>query len=104
MKDPCRAELAVEAKKSSAGRCLSRSGTGLRGLEEFAMKERIDQLRGLEGRQVSLALRDGSRIDDCQLVSAGRAETRSMWIFTQGVDVFLSSKDIKRRRPPPMPR
>jgi hypothetical protein len=56
-------------------------------------KQRIDQLRILEGRHVSLALRDGSRIDDCQLVSAGRAGAR-MWIFTQGVDVFLSLNDL----------
>ena len=34
---------------------------------------RIDQLKALEGRQVSIALRDGSRIDYCQLVSAGRS-------------------------------
>lgn len=57
-------------------------------------KQRIDQLRVLEGRQVGLALRDGSRIDDCQLVSAGRAGARSMWIFTQGLDVFLSLDDL----------
>jgi hypothetical protein len=57
-------------------------------------KERIDQLRVLEGRQVSLALRDGSRIDDCQLVSVGRAKVRSVWIFTQGLDLFLSLNDL----------
>ncbi len=55
---------------------------------------RINQLRELEGRQVSLALRDGSRIDDCQLVSAGRAGSPRMWIFTQGVDRFLSLNDL----------
>ena len=49
-------------------------------------KARIDQLKVLEGRQVSLALRDGSRIDDCQLVSAGRIGVRSVWIFTRGID------------------
>jgi hypothetical protein len=55
---------------------------------------RIDQLKVLEGRQVSLALRDGSRIDDCQLVSAGRSGVRSVWIFTQGLDVFLPWNDL----------
>jgi hypothetical protein len=57
-------------------------------------KARIDQLKVLEGRQVSLALRDGSRIDDCQLVSAGRSGVRSVWIFTQGLDVFLPWNDL----------
>ena len=55
---------------------------------------RIDQLKVLEGRQVSLALRDGSRIDDCQLVSVGRSGVRSLWICTQGLDVFLSLNDL----------
>ena len=55
---------------------------------------RIDQLKVLEGRQVSIALRDGSRIDDCQLVSVGRSGVRSVWIFTQGLDVFLSLNDL----------
>jgi hypothetical protein len=57
-------------------------------------KAPIDQLKVLEGRQVSLALRDGSRIDDCHLVSAGRSGVRSVWIFTQGLDVFLPWNDL----------
>lgn len=56
--------------------------------------EQINQLRVLEGRHVSLALRDGSRVDDCQLVSVGRAGVRSVWIFTQGLDMFLSLNDL----------
>jgi hypothetical protein len=56
--------------------------------------EQISQLRGFEGRRVSLALRDGSRIDDCQLVSVGRAGVRSVWIFTQGLDMFFSFNDL----------
>lgn len=48
----------------------------------------------LEGRRVSLALRDGSRIDDCQLVSAGRATTETLWLFTNGADVFVSLDDV----------
>jgi len=51
-------------------------------------------LRILEGRQISLALRDGSRIDDCQLVSAGRATTETLWLFTSGHDVFVSLGDV----------
>ncbi len=56
--------------------------------------EQINQLRVLEGRHVSLALRDGSRIDDCQLVSAGRAGVRTVWIFTKGLDMFLPLNDL----------
>jgi hypothetical protein len=51
-------------------------------------------LRVLEGRQVSLSLRDGSRIDDCQLVSAGRSTTETLWVFTNGQDVFIHLGDV----------
>jgi hypothetical protein len=43
-------------------------------------------VRQLEGRQVSVALRDGSRIDDCQLVLAGRFK---LWVFVNGHDTFV---------------
>jgi hypothetical protein len=45
---------------------------------------------GFEGRQVCVALRNGSRIDDCQLVSAGRQSTGTLWLFSNGMDVFVS--------------
>ena len=51
-------------------------------------------LQFLEGRQVSLALRDGTRIDDCQLVSAPRARTETVWLFSNGDDVFVSLADV----------
>ena len=51
-------------------------------------------LHGLEGRQVSVALRNGSRIDDCQLVSAPRAQTETMWLFSNGDDLFVSVTDV----------
>jgi hypothetical protein len=47
------------------------------------------ELRSLEGRQVSVALADGSRIDDCQLVSAGRPGVRTLWVFCNGADRFV---------------
>ena len=47
-------------------------------------QERMSELRCLEGRQVSVALADGSRIDDCQLVSAGRYGTGTVWLFSDG--------------------
>jgi hypothetical protein len=50
---------------------------------------RFFHLKGLEGRQIGLALTDGSRIDDCQLVSAGRPGLQSLWVFTNGADAFI---------------
>lgn len=65
-------------------------------------RDRISQLRRLEGHQVSVALADGSRIDDCQLVSAGRPGVRTLWVFTNGVDAFLAHsevRDVRERLP-----
>jgi hypothetical protein len=52
------------------------------------------RLQLLEGRQVSVALRDGIRMDDCQLVSAGRADTTTLWLFSNGADVFIRLADV----------
>ena len=49
-------------------------------------RERRAELSQLEGRRVSLALIDGSRIDDCQLVLAGRFK---LWVFVNGHDNFV---------------
>jgi hypothetical protein len=46
--------------------------------------------QAFEGRHVCVALRNGSRIDDCQLVSAGRLSTETLWLFSNGMDVFVS--------------
>lgn len=51
-------------------------------------------LHGLEGRQVSVALRNGSRIDDCQLVAAPRVGTATLWLFSNGDDLFVSTSDV----------
>jgi hypothetical protein len=52
------------------------------------------KLRSLEGRQVNVALRGGDRIDDCQLVSAGRASTATVWLFSNGTDLFVEVDDL----------
>lgn len=52
------------------------------------------RLYGLEARQVSVALRDGSRIDDCQLVSAPRACADTLWLFSNGDDLFVCVSDV----------
>lgn len=48
-----------------------------------------DPSGALEGRQVSVALDDGSRIDDCQLVSFGRHNVATVWLVSGGADVFV---------------
>lgn len=48
-----------------------------------------DDLQAFEGRCISLALKGGQRIDDCQLISGGRSGTSSLWVFTNGMDVFV---------------
>jgi hypothetical protein len=55
---------------------------------------RQSQLRGLEGRRVSVSLANGSRIDDCQLVSWGCTRTRNLWLFANGEDTFVSFDDV----------
>jgi len=50
--------------------------------------------QGFEGRQVCVALRNGSRIDDCQLISAGRVCTGTLWLFSNGMDVFVPSRQV----------
>jgi hypothetical protein len=54
----------------------------------------MSELRSLEGRQVSVALADGTRIDDCQLVSAGRPGVQTLWVFCNGMDTFVPLPDV----------
>jgi hypothetical protein len=58
------------------------------------MSPPIQELRTFEGHQVCLALADGSRIDDCSLVSAGRSRARRVWLFVNGLDVFIRPADV----------
>ena len=52
-------------------------------------------LRRLEGRTVSVALRDGSRLDDCELVSvAGRRRGGSIWLLVGGDDHIVAVDDV----------
>ena len=49
----------------------------------------LPAMHSLEGRHVSVTLRDGSRLDDCQVVSARRSGAQTVWLFVDGIDVFL---------------
>jgi hypothetical protein len=52
------------------------------------------QLRAYEGRHVCLALAGGTRIDDCQLISAGRPGISTVWVFASGADTFVPLADV----------
>lgn len=54
----------------------------------------LRELTVLEGRQVSVALGNGDRIDDAQLVSAGRNRAATVWLFTNGADRFVAVEDV----------
>jgi len=56
--------------------------------------DKASQLKLLEGRRVRVALRDGSRIDDAQLVSSGRGRVQTLWVFTNGVDAFVPLPEV----------
>ena len=43
----------------------------------------------LLGRQVSVALAGGQRLDGCLLVSAPASRTETVWVYTRGEDHFL---------------
>ncbi len=51
-------------------------------------------LRTFEGRQVNVSIRGGTRIDDCQLVSVGRSSVSTVWLFSNGTDVFVPLADV----------
>ena len=51
-------------------------------------------LRDLEGREVSLSMADGSRLDAVTLVSAGRGGTPIVWIYAGGIDVFVTRPHV----------
>jgi hypothetical protein len=54
----------------------------------------IRRLRTLEGRRVGVAVRDGQRLDDCELVSAARGRASTVWLFTDGTDTFVPVADV----------
>src|SRR5262245_49899928 len=58
-------------------------------------KQQLNQTTALEGRQVNIILADGSRINDCQLVSSGRNRAWSLWVFTNGIDVFIPLDTVR---------
>jgi hypothetical protein len=68
--------------------------SGPAGRQRGMAAHQIQRLRALEGRRVGLAVRGGGRIDDGQLVSAGRHGVRTVWVFVDGVDTFVPVDDV----------
>jgi hypothetical protein len=54
----------------------------------------LRSFRHLEGHHVSVALADGSRLDDCELVSAGRGAAASIWVHDGLDDRIVAAADI----------
>jgi hypothetical protein len=52
------------------------------------------RLQSLRGGRVSVALRNGTRIDDCQLISAGHSSTGTVWLVSDGADVFVRREEL----------
>jgi hypothetical protein len=57
-------------------------------------KQQVRSLRSVEGRQVSVTLRDGTCIGECHLVSSGRNRVATLWLFTNGEDIFVPYCDV----------
>lgn len=56
--------------------------------------EQLRRWRSLQGRQVSIAVADGSCIQDCQLISTGVPGTDNLWVFSNGRDVFVPVEEV----------
>jgi hypothetical protein len=52
------------------------------------------QAYNLQGQTVSVALVDGSRIDEAALVSVGRSRACTLWLFSNGADVFVPLAEV----------
>ena len=48
----------------------------------------------LEGRHVRVTLADGSRLEDCELISAGHHGVDSVWLWADGADVFVPLVEV----------
>ncbi len=54
----------------------------------------LRSFRHLEGHHVCVALCDGSRLDDCELVSAGRGTAATLWLHDGQDDRMVRADDV----------
>jgi hypothetical protein len=52
-----------------------------------------------EGARVAVILVDGSCLEDCELVSAGRGAAETVWIVSDNRDMILPLADVVDVRP-----
>jgi hypothetical protein len=57
-------------------------------------KAQLAHLVDLEGHHVCVALTDGSRLDDCELVSIPRRTISTVWLYVDGEDRFVGADQI----------
>jgi hypothetical protein len=62
------------------------------------------RLKELEGHCVSLALADGSHLDNVTVVSAGRSGVTSVWLDLGGMDIFIHQSQVVDAWEPTGPR
>ena len=67
-------------------------------------RDQIGELRRLEGQRVSFTLRDGSRIEGCELVSVGHGTVATAWLCHEGRDQFVELSHIIEFWDPRSPR
>jgi hypothetical protein len=58
----------------------------------------------LEGRRVNVALRNGNCLDDLHFVYANGGRVRSLWLFTNGADMFIPAEDVMEVWEAPLPK
>ena len=54
----------------------------------------LRSIRHLEGHHVSVSLCDGSRLDDCELVSTGRGRSATLWLHDGQDDRMVAAADV----------
>jgi hypothetical protein len=64
------------------------------------------QLRAVNGRRLSIVLAGGSRIDDCEVISAGFGSSATVWLFSGGDYTFVPHGEVldwseEAKEPPP---
>jgi hypothetical protein len=54
----------------------------------------IADLKAAEGQRATVALKDGTLLTDCLVVSVGRLWARSVWLVEADIDLFTRPDQI----------